>query len=128
MVEHGLQRTAAIPIYVMSPDNQTGTRRARGEPGRAGTGKGDQMTATTYETMLNYWKTTGKWPPRPTKAELEKNSALLWHWMELTGDISTIEALQELREERQTGREKIVGLVKDRAWDLACHRMAPGNA
>ena len=24
-------------------------------------------------------------------------------------------------------RAKIVGLIKERAWDLACHRMAPGH-
>jgi hypothetical protein len=40
-------------------------------------------------------------PPRPTKAELERHPALLWHWMELTWDIALLEALRELREERE---------------------------
>jgi hypothetical protein len=30
--------------------------------------------------------------------------------------------------EVRAGRAKIVGLVMERAWDLACHRMAPGHA
>jgi len=59
------------------------------------------MIATAYDTMYETWLTTGKMAPMPTKAELEKNSALLWHWMELTWDIACIEAFRELREERK---------------------------
>jgi hypothetical protein len=51
---------------------------------------------TAYDTMLDYWRTTGKSPPMPT----EYAPGAMDSWMELTWDIATIEALRELREEK----------------------------
>jgi hypothetical protein len=78
---------------------------------------------TAYDTMLNYWRTTGKVPPMPT----EYSPGALDTWMEVVADIGTLEALRELREERLEGRAKIVGLIKAHAWDLAASLVPPGR-
>jgi hypothetical protein len=57
---------------------------------------------TAYDTMLNYWRTTGKVPPMPTKY----SPGAMDSWMELTWDIACIEALRELNEERKKGEIK----------------------
>jgi hypothetical protein len=49
-------------------------------------------------------KKLGPRPPRPTKAELEAQPSLLWHWMEAYSDHTMLEGLAELNEERKRSR------------------------
>jgi hypothetical protein len=56
-----------------------------------------------------------------------------WHHMSALERCEWLEAHcwilpPEERWDTKRSRAKLVGLVKERAWDLACHRMAPGRA
>jgi hypothetical protein len=72
-------------------------------------GKEDQMKATT---------TTPPTRPRlPTPSEQDEMSGR-----------GFLEAFRKVRQEQKADRAKLVHMLKERAWDLACHRTAPGHA
>jgi hypothetical protein len=57
----GVQTRQSIPISVMNPDNQIGTRRICGVPGCAGRGKGEGQVMNELVTVLRAADAAARW-------------------------------------------------------------------
>jgi hypothetical protein len=70
-----------------------------------------------------------KAPPAPTPELIAKDPAALCRWMDECSDYYCVEGLKEgTRRIEKYHRKKLVGLLKERTWHLACRRVPPGRA
>ena len=69
-----------------------------------------------------------KAPPAPTPEEVASDPACVWRWIDEGCHYYCKEALREgARRIEKHHRKKLVGLLKERAWDLAAHKVTPGR-
>jgi hypothetical protein len=81
----------------------------------------DWMTEALAETRA-------KAPPAPTLEEAASDPACVWRWIDEGCDYYSREGLKEGRRRiEKYHRAKIVGALKNRAWNLAAAKVPPGH-